>query len=97
MKKTLAALAIALPFGLAHAQSHTAEAAPQLNARPQVAAEAKKAARPSGVAPIKDGSTAQGQGSGIDTVTRSEQVAVQRQAQREARPHRETTQGATPK
>lgn len=97
MKKALAALALALPLGLAYAQSHTAEAYPQTNSKPQAAAEAKKAARPSGVAPIKDGSTAEGQGSGVDTVTSAERVATNRQAQREARPHRETTQGGTPK
>lgn len=97
MKKTLAALALALPFGLAFAQSHTAEAYPQTKSKPQAAAEAKKSTRPSGVAPIKDGSTADGQGSGVDTVTSSERVATQRQAQREARPHKETTQGVTPK
>lgn len=97
MKKTLTVLAFALPFGLAHAQSQSAEAYPQTNSKPQAAAEARKAAKPSGVAPIKDGSTADGQGSGVDTVTSAERVATNRQAQREARPHRETTQGGTPK
>ena len=97
MKRTLAVLALALPLGLAYAQSHTAEAYPQTNSKPQAAAEAKKATKRSGVAPIKDGSTAEGQGSGVDMVTASERVAEQRQAQREARPHRETTQGVTPK
>ena len=97
MKKTFAALALALPFGLAYAQSPSAEAYPVTNSKPQAAAEARKAAKPSGIAPIKDGSTADGQGSGVDKVTTTERVATQRQAQREARPHRETTQGGTPK
>ena len=97
MKRMLATVALALPFGLAYAQSHTAEAAPQMNSKSQAAAEAKKASRKSGVAPINDGSTAEGQGSGLDTVTSPERVAMQRQAQREALPHQETTQGATPK
>jgi hypothetical protein len=97
MKKTLAALALALPFGLAYAQSHVSEAYPQTKSKAQAAAEAHKAEKKPGVAPIKDGSTADGQGSGIDKVSRSEKVAAQRRAEREARPHQETTQGVTPK
>lgn len=97
MKKMLAVLALALPLGLAYAQSHTAEAYPQTKSKPQASAEAKKATKKSGVVPIKDGSTADGQGSGVDTVSASERTATQRQAQREARPHQETTQGVTPK
>lgn len=97
MKKALAALAFALPFGFAFAQSHTAEAYPQTKSKPQVAAEAHKATKAPGVAPINDGSTANGQGSGVDTVSASEKVAAQRRAEREARPHKDTMQGATPK
>lgn len=97
MKKTFAVLALVLPLGVAFAQTRSAEAYPVTNSKPQAAAEARKSAKPSGVAPIKDGSTADGQGSGVDKVSGTERVATQRQAQREARPHRETTQGGTPK
>lgn len=96
--KVLAAFgAAALLSGAAVAQNHTAEAAPQLNTKPQIAAEAKKSAKPTGVTPIKDGSTAEGEGAGIKQTTKPEAAAQRKAAAREGRPHRDPTQGGTPK
>lgn len=86
-----------LLLGAATAQNHTAEAVPQTNTRPQIAAEAKKSTKPTGVTPIKDGSTAEGEGAGIKRTTRTEAAGQERAAAREARPHRDPTQGGTPK
>lgn len=97
MKKTLLTLASALLVTGAYAQNHTSESVPQTNTKPQLAAEAKKNAKPSGIAPIKDGSTAEGEGSGVKKTTKSEMKAQDRKAVREAKPHRDPSQGGTPK
>lgn len=97
MKKILLTLASALLVTGAFAQNHTAEAVPQTNTKPQVAAEAKKKAKPAGVVPIKDGSTAEGEGSGIKKTTKPEMKGQDRAAVREAKPHRDPSQGGTPK
>lgn len=83
--------------GAAIAQNHTSEAVPQTNTKPQVAAEAKKSAKPTGTTQIKDGSTAEGEGSGVKKTTRPEATGQGRAAAREARPHRDPGQGGTPK
>jgi hypothetical protein len=83
--------------GTAYAQDHTSEAVPQTNTKPQVAAEAKKNTKPMGTKPIKDGSTAEGQGSGVKNTTKPEAAGQGKAAAREARPHKDPGQGGTPK
>ena len=97
MKKTLVAIATAVLFTGVYAQSHTQEAAPQTNTKSQAAAEARKNARPSGAKQIQDGSTAQGEGSGVRKTTKSEARGQDRKEAREALPHRDPSQGGTPK
>lgn len=97
MKKTLLAIATTVLFTGAYAQSHTQEAVPQTNTKPQAAAEARKSAKPAGVKQIQDGSTARGEGSGVNKTTKSEARGQDRKETREARPHRDPSQGGTPK
>jgi Ni/Co efflux regulator RcnB len=97
MKKTLLAIAATVFFAGAYAQSHTQEAAPQTNTKSQAAAEAKKSAKPAGVKQIRDGSTAEGEGSGVKKATKSEMRGEDRQQAREARPHGHPAPGGTPK
>ncbi|KPV06480.1 hypothetical protein APR50_09765 [Variovorax paradoxus] len=98
LKSTLIGFGAAVLFsGAAIAQNHTSEAVPQTNTKPQIAAEAKKSAKPTGTKPIKDGSTAEGEGSGVKKTTRPEATGQGRAAAREARPHRDPGQGGTPK
>lgn len=97
MKKLLIAIGASLLFSSAYAQSHTQEAAPQTNTKSQVAAEARKSAKAAGVKQIKDGSTAEGQGSGVKQSSKSEMTGQGRAGAREARPHRDPVQGGTPK
>jgi len=95
-KNVIAALALALPVA-AFAQSHTAEARPQFNSKPQVAAEAAKANKKPGVAPINDGSSPDGMGSGVKkSYSAAETAGQKRRDMREAQPHTEGTQGGTP-
>lgn len=89
--------AAALFSGAAVAQNHTSEAVPQTNTKPQIAAEAKKSTKPMGTKPIKDGSTAEGEGSGVKKTTKPEAAGQGKAAAREARPHRDPGQGGTPK
>lgn len=96
MKKLLIAIGASLLLSGAYAQSHTAEAVPQTNTKPQIAAEAKKSAKPTGAKQIMDGSTAEGQGSGMKKTTRPEATGQGRAAARETRPHRDPVQGGTP-
>ena len=97
MKKTLLILASATLVTGAYAQSHVAEAAPHTDTKPQMAAEARKNAKPAGVVPVNDGSTARGQGSGVKETTEAEKQAEARKASREAVPHDLPVQGGTPK
>lgn len=98
INKALVALGSAALFsGSVVAQHHTAEAAPQTDTKSQVAAEAIKNSKRQGIQPIKDGSTAEGQGSGVKQTTRPEAEAERKAVVREARPHRESSQGGTPK
>lgn len=83
-----------LLLGTAYAQNHTSEAVPQTNTKPQVAAEAKKDTKPMGTKPIKDGSTAEGQGSGVKKTTRPEAAGQAKAAAREARPHKDLVRAA---
>ena len=96
MKKTLLAIAATVFLGGAYAQSHTQEAATQTNTKSQAAAEARKSAKPAGVKQIRDGSTAEGEGSGVKKATKSETRGDDRQQAREARPHRHPVPGGTP-
>jgi hypothetical protein len=97
MKKILLAIGTTtLLLSGAYAQSQTQEAAPQTNTKSQILAEARKNAKPTGVKQIKDGGTAVGQGSGVMGTSKSEMVGESRKAAREARPHRDSTQGGTP-
>lgn len=96
MKKLLVAIGASILFSGAYAQSHTQEAAPQSNTKSQVAAEARKNAKPAGVKQIKDGSTAEGGGSGVKQTSKSEMAGQGRADAREARPHREPVLGGTP-
>ncbi|WP_454902712.1 cell envelope biogenesis protein TolA [Variovorax gossypii] len=97
MKKILFALgATTLLLSGAYAQSQSQEAVPPTNTKPQAVAEARKNAKPAGVVRIKDGSTAVGQGSGVRVTSKSEMAGESRKAAREARPHRDSTQGGTP-
>lgn len=96
IKKTLLAIASVAFMSAALAQSHVSEAKPQTDTKPQLAAEAKKNARPEGTAKIMDGSTARGEGSGIRKPSAPELKAAQQKAAREAQPHRDPMQGGTP-
>ncbi|WP_296723007.1 hypothetical protein [Variovorax sp.] len=98
VKRTLVGLGAAILFsGAAFAQNHTSEAVPQTNTKPQVAAEAKKSAKPMGTKSIKDGSTAEGEGSGVKKTSKPEATGQGKAAVREARPHSDPGQGGTPK
>ncbi|GER21256.1 hypothetical protein VCH24_63010 [Variovorax boronicumulans] len=98
LTKALIGFGVALMFsGAAFAQNHTSEAAPQTNTKPQAAAEAKRSAKPAGVKPIKDGSTSEGEGSAVKKTSRPEARAQEKAAVRETRPHRDPSQGGTPK
>lgn len=97
MKKRLFLVLASLFVTGALAQTKSQEAAPPTSTKPQMTAEAKKNSKSMGVPQIKDGSTADGQGSGIKKTTRSEMKGQERQAAREAKPHQNTTQGGTPK
>ena len=98
VKVSLLALSAAALFsGSAFAQSQSSEAVPQTNTKPQIAAEAKKNRRASGTAPIKDGSTAEGQGSGVKKTNKAEARGQNKASAREALPHTEGAQGGTPK
>ena len=96
MNKMILALAGAIFATGAFAQSHVAEAQPQTDSKPQMAAEAKKMERPKGVVKIKDGSSARGQGSGVRKANKPEMKAEARKETREAMPHRDPVQGGTP-
>lgn len=96
MEKTLLAIAATVFITGAFAQSQTSEAVPQTNTKSQAAAEAKKSAKPAGVKQIQDGSTAEGQGSGVKKTTKSEMRGQDRKEAREARPHRDPVPGGTP-
>ena len=97
MKKTLFAIAATVLFSGAYAQGHTQEVAAPTNTKSQRAAEARKATKPAGVQSIKDGSTAEGEGSGIKRTTQPEAHGQSHQATREAAPHQDSGQGGTPK
>ena len=98
MKKMLLTLAAAtMLVAGAHAQSRSAEAKPLTDTRPQLAAEAKKKARQAGVVRIKDGSSAEGAGSGLRKTSQPQRVAEERADAREAQPHSVPVQGGTPK
>ena len=100
MKKTpLLATAIltSVIFSIAHAQSQSAEASPQFESKPKLAAEALKRARPTGVAPIRDGSTGEGSGSGLTKPDKAAREGQQLADQRAAHPHAVPQQGGTPK
>ena len=98
MKRILLAVgATTLLFSGAYAQGQSQEAAPPTNTKSQAVAEARKNAKPPGVRQIKDGSTAVGQGSGVRGASKSEMVGESRRVAREARPHQDSTQGATPR
>lgn len=96
--RTLVGLGAAVLFSSAvFAQNHTSEAVPQTNTKSQVAAEAKKSAKPMGTKSIKDGSTAEGEGSGVKKTSKPEATGQGKAAVREARPHSDPGQGGTPK
>lgn len=97
MKKRLVLVLSALFITGTFAQTNGQEAVPPTSTKPQMAAEAKKNSKSVGVPQIKDGSTADGEGSGIKENTRSEMKGQERQAAREAKPHQNPTQGGTPK
>lgn len=97
MKKILFAIgAAALLFSGAYAQGQSQEAVPPTDTKPQAVAEARKNARLPGAVQIKDGSTALGQGSGVWVTGKPAMAAENRKVAREARPHRDSTQGSTP-
>ena len=99
MKRTLIALGTVAFFSTAFAQQHVhnAEAAPDHGTKPQVTADNKAQAKKPGVTPIKDGSTARGQGSGVATTSKTENAGQARADAREATPHEVPKQGGTPK
>lgn len=98
VQRALVGLGAAVLFsGAAFAQNHTSEAVPQTNTKSQVAAEAKKNAKPMGTKSIKDGSTAEGEGSGVKKTSKPEATGQGKAAVRESRPHSDPGQGGTPK
>ena len=98
MKTVLFALTAAtLLMSGAYAQSRSAEAAPQFDTRPQIAAEQLKSAKRSGIAPIHDGSTADGEGSGVMEFDKAELVAQGSVDTRVAQPHQLPLLRGTPK
>lgn len=97
MKKQFVALLGTLCITGVFAQTKSQEAVPPTNTKPQMAAEAKKNSKAMGATQVKDGSTADGQGSGIKKTTRSEMKGQERQAARDVKPHRNAEQGGTPK
>ena len=97
MKKAAIVVGTALLIPAVYAQSHTQEASPPTNTKPQVNAEARKNAKPVGAKQIRDGSTAEGEGSGVKKTSKSEMTGEGRATAREARPHRVPVQGGTPK
>lgn len=97
MKNTLVFVAASLLLSGAYAQSRSPEAAPQFDSRPQLVAESLKNAKPRGVVPINDGSTAEGSGSGVMKFDTAETTGQRHADAREARPHQLPRQGGTPK
>lgn len=97
MRKSLFAIgATTLLLSGAYAQGQSQEAYPPTNTKSQTVAEARKNAKWPGAVQIKDGSTAVGQGSGVRETSKSEMVGENLKVAREARPHRDSTQGETP-
>src|SRR3989344_8842131 len=97
MKTLLIALALPAPSS-AFAAGDTQEATPNTNPKAQAHGEEHKKARP--VPPVKranDGSAARGEGSGMATTSKSEARGQDKANEREAKPHKETSQGTTPK
>ena len=98
IKRVLLAAGAAMALASAYAASDTQEATPYSNSPAQARGEQHKKVRPAvKVKKVKDGSTARGEGSGIAQANRPEAAGQQAADKREARPHKDSQQGATPK
>ncbi|CAN7417389.1 hypothetical protein [Acidovorax sp. LjRoot194] len=97
MKTLLIALALTAASS-AFAAGDTQEATPYTNSKAQAHGEEHKQARPAtGAKKTKDGSTARGEGSGVQDTSKSEARGQDKANEREAKPHKETSPGTTPK
>ena len=97
MKTLLIALALTAASS-AFAAGDTQEATPNTNSKAQAHGEEHKKARPATpLTRANDGSTARGEGSGMATMSKSESRGQDKANEREAKPHKETSQGTTPK
>lgn len=98
MKKLALIAFAALSMSTAFAAKDTQEATPLTDSKAQAHGEEHKKARPAkATKKVNDGSTARGQGSGVADTNKSEARAQMGANAREAKPHKDTTQGTTPK
>lgn len=98
MKKLALIAFAALTVSTAFAAKDTQEATPLTDSKAQAHGEEHKKARPAKTTKkANDGSTARGQGSGVPTANKSEARAEMGANARETKPHKDTTQGTTPK